>query len=339
MTLEALHGGRCSTQVVALRCGDGRRFVLKMFPQRDWRAGLVDHNVECSLWAGGTTRALPPPLACPTFDVAFHEQRAEYWMLMDDVSPGITPRGAFDAPRFRWLLDALAGLHARYWDDEAALVRVPALSLEQNVRLFAEPVIALAGRTAATGWVHSVIENFVVMRPLLPLFLDALGSRNADFYLDLCQHRSAWMAALDGVPRTLVHGDPRRANVSLLAPDHVSLFDWDLATRGPAALDLAWAWFLQFCCYAPDDGLGLADREPLRAHYIERLAQALGGRFDRTAFERAWHLSWLKTVVQIGFCLADPLSGDVSEDDAARVRVKCRESIDHLKWICDSQLR
>jgi hypothetical protein len=336
---EELHGGRCSTQVVALRCGDGQRFVLKMFPERDWRAGLVDHNVECSLWACGTTSGLPRPLSCPTFDVANHEGRAQYWMLMDDVSPGITPRGAFDAAKFRWLLDALAGLHVRYWNDDAALEGTPALSLEQNVSLFAEPVIALAGRTAATGWVLSVIENFVVMRPLLPVFLDALGSRDADFYLDLCQHRSTWVQALAGLPQTLVHGDPRRANVSLLAPGHVSMFDWDLATRGPAALDLAWSWFLQFYCYPPDDGCSLVDREPLRAYYIERLAQALGGRFDRTGFERAWHLSWLKTYIQIGFCLVDPLTGKVTEEEAERVRRKCRESIDHIKWICDAMLR
>jgi hypothetical protein len=335
---EELHGGRCSSRVVALLDADGRRFVLKIFPQRDWRAGLVDHNVECSLWAAGITPRLPHPLFCPTFDVAWHERRGEYWMLMDDVSPGITPRGTFDADRFRWLLDALAGLHACYWNDADMLERTPALSLEQNVALFAEPVIALAGRTAAVGWVQSVIENFVVMRPLVPVFLEALGGRDADFYLDLCKDRSAWVQALAGLPHTLVHGDPRRANIALLGPHHVSMFDWDLATRGPAALDLAWCWFLQFHCYPPQDGRTLADREPLRAYYIERLAQKLGARFDRTEFERAWDLSWLKTYVQLGFCLIDPLTGDVTDEEAAIILRRCRESIDHVKRICDALL-
>jgi hypothetical protein len=336
VTLEELHGGRCSSRVVALLDADGRRFVLKIFPRHDWRAGLVDHNVECSLWAAGITPGLPRPLSCPTLDVAWHERRGEYWMLMDDVSPGITPRGTFDADRFRWLLDALAGLHARYWNDTDALEHMPALSLEQNVALFADPVVALAGRTAAEGWVQSVIENFVVMRPLVPVFLDVLGGRDADVYLDLCQDRAGWLQALAALPPTLVHGDPRRANIALLAPGHVSMFDWDLATRGPAALDLAWCWFLQFHCYPPQDGRTLADREPLRDFYIERLAEKLGAPFDRTEFERAWDLSWLKTYVQIGYCSIDPLTGDVTEEEAAIVRRRCRESIDRVERICDA---
>jgi hypothetical protein len=335
---EELHGGRCSSRVVALLTADGQRFVLKTFPQRDWRAGLVDHNVECSLWAANITPRLPRPLSCPTFDVAWHDRRGEYWMLMDDVSRGITPRGTFDADRFRWLLDALASLHVRYWSDIDALAHTPALSLEQNVALFADPIVALAGRTVAVGWVQSVIENFVVLRPLVPVFLEELGGRDADFYLDLCQDRSAWVQALGGFPHTLVHGDPRRANIALLEPGHVSMFDWDLATWGPASLDLAWCWFLQFHCYPPQDGRTVADREPLRAYYIERLAQKLGARFDSTEFERAWHLSWLKTYVQLGFCLIDPLTSDVTDEEAALVRRRCRESIDHVRRICDTWL-
>ena len=51
------------------------------------------------------------------------------------------------------------------------------------------------------------------------------------------------------------------------------------------------------------------EREPLRAYYAAHLDEALGGQLDRSAFERAWELSWLKVLAQIGFCLADPLVG------------------------------
>jgi hypothetical protein len=30
--------------------------------------------------------------SCPTIDVAFHRERGECWMLMDDVSAGFAPR-------------------------------------------------------------------------------------------------------------------------------------------------------------------------------------------------------------------------------------------------------
>jgi hypothetical protein len=68
---------------------------------------------------------------------------------------------------------------------------------------------------------------------------------------------------------------------------------------------------------------------------MQRLEEALG-TLDRREFERAWDLSWLKTFAQVGFCLADPLVGEHSVQDVARVRALCRKAIGRAKRIADA---
>jgi hypothetical protein len=68
---------------------------------------------------------------------------------------------------------------------------------------------------------------------------------------------------------------------------------------------------------------------------MQRLDEALG-TLDRREFELAWDLSWLKAFAQVGFCLADPLVGEHSAQDVARVRALCRKAIDRAKRIADA---
>jgi hypothetical protein len=332
-----LDGGRISANVFSIQT-DAGAFVLKKFTPEPWRLSLFGSAFnEPALWASGLTRSrLEPPLSCPTVDVAFHRERGECWMLMDDVSAGIAPRGSFDEAAFRRLLDGLASLHGRYWEQTSSLLELPLLTLEQHVAMFTEPCAAAGGRTEPSGWVAELLDKVFLFRTYVPVLLDVLGSSDGDFYLDLCQHRERWLAPLASLPRTLVHGDIRRANVAALPPGNVSLFDWDVACQAPAAVDLTWYWFLHFWCYPPRDGRTIEDRAPLRAYYAERLDEALGGQLDRAAFDRSWDLGWLKVFAQLGFCLADALVGTPSVADIARVRVLCKKAIDEAKRIADA---
>jgi hypothetical protein len=333
-----LDGGRISANIFALKA-DAGAFVLKKFVPEPWRVALFGSAFnEPALWASGLTRSLPAPLSCPTIDVAFHSERRECWMLMDDVSAGVAPRGSFSESNFRLLLDGLARLHARHWEQGVGVADLPILSLEQHTALFTDPCAAAGGRIEPTGWVAEVLDKVFLFRTYVPVLLDALSPADADFYLDLCQHRARWLAPLSRLPQTLVHGDIRRANVATLPPGVISLFDWDFAAQAPAAADLAHYWFLHFWCYPPNDGRVPEDREPLKAYYVERLAEALGGRLDHQTFERACDLCWLKVLAQIGFCLADPLVGTPSADTVARVRALCAKAIDKARRIADAHV-
>lgn len=314
--------------------------MLKKFVSEPWRVALFGTAFdEPALWACGLTGSLPAPLSCPTIDVAYRRARGECWMLMDDVSAGVAPRGSFDAHALRLLLDGLARLHARHWEQAPGRLgseALPVLTLDQHVAMFTDPCAAAGGRVEPTGWVAEVLDKVFVFRTYVPVLLDAVSPADADFYLDLCQHRQRWLAPLSRLPQTLNHGDIRRANVAILLSGGISLFDWDFAAQAPAAADLAWYWLLHFWCYPPGDGLASEDREPLGAYYVQRLNEELGGRLDLPAFERAWELSWLKVLAQVGFCLADPLVGKPSADDVARVRALCAKAINKARRIADA---
>ena len=334
--LEAarLDGGRISANVFSLR-SDAGGFVLKKFIPEPWRVKLFGTPFnEPALWTRGLTRDLPSPLSCPTIDIAFHRRRGECWMLMDDVSRGVAPRGTFDESSFRLLLDGLARLHARYWG-QVQRAELPLLTLDQHTAMFTAPCAAAGGRTVAADWVAEVLEKVFLFRTYVPVLLDLLGSADGDFYLDLCEHRGRWLVPLSGLPQTVVHGDIRRANIAVSPDGGVSLFDWDFAARAPAAADLAWYWFLHFWCYPPNDGRPPEDRDSLKLYYMQRLEEALG-TLDRREFELAWDLCWLKVFAQLGFCLVDSLVGTHTAQELARVRALCGKAIDRAKRIADA---
>jgi hypothetical protein len=192
-----LGGGRISANVFSLKADTGA-FVLKKFAPEPWRLALFGSAFnEPALWASGLTRNLPEPLSCPTIDIAFHRDRGECWMLMDDVSAGVAPRGSFDEATFRQLLDGLARLHGRYWEQTAVLAEAPVLTLEQHTAMFTDPCAAAAGQTKPTAWVAEVLDKVFVFRTYVPVLLDVLGSTDGDFYLDLYQH---WSTATSGGP-------------------------------------------------------------------------------------------------------------------------------------------
>ena len=268
-----LDGGRISANVFSLKT-DAGAFVLKKFMPEPWRVALFGSAFnEPALWICGLTRSLPEPLSCPTIDVAFHRERGECWMLMDDVSAGVAPRGTFDEPPFACCSTAsracTRGIGSRLGSRE-----LPILTLDQHTAMFTDPCAAVGGRAEPAGWVAEVLDKVFLFRTYVPVLLDVLGSADGDFYLDLCQHRDRWLAPLSRSPQTLIHGDLRRANIAVAAVGQMSLFDWDFACRAPAAADLAWYWFLHFWCYPPRDGLAPEDREPLRDYYVQRLEEA-----------------------------------------------------------------
>ena len=325
--MEPLTGGRTGARVIALRPG----YVLKVLPRNTWRiaATQAPDAGEAPLWLSGATRELPPPLACPTVDVAVHADNDEWWMLMRDVSDGIRPRGAFTERDERVFLAAIARLHAHYWDARNGLDTLPLALVRGTTAAFAEPVAFAAGRARAPAdWVPRFVEDFTPLRMLLPRFLRMLDPDDADFYIRLASDRS-WHRGLDQATPTLNHGDLRRANISF-AGEKVSLFDWELASRAPAACDLQHHWFLHFWAYPPD-GRPPEAHAPLLEFYLAELEAVLGRPIDREEFERTWGLGWLRVMTMLGFCLAD-----VADPAAPEARQRAKAAIALARRILDA---
>jgi hypothetical protein len=324
--LEPLTGGRTGARVIAIRPG----YVLKVLPRRTWRIAAMQapEAGEGPLWLSGATRKLPAPVACPTVDVAVHADNDEWWMLMRDVSDGIRPRGAFTERDERSLLAAIARLHAHYWDGRNGLDALPLARVRGTTTAFAEPVAFAAGRAQASAdWVPRYVEDFAPLRMLLPTFLEMLGPNDADFFIRLAADRS-WHRGLDEATPTLNHGDLRRANIAF-AGDKVTLLDWEFASRGPAACDLQWHWFLHFWAYPPD-GRPPEAHAPLRDYYLAELESALGRPIHRDAFEQTWGLGWLRIMSMAGFCLAD-----VPDPAAPEARQRAKAAIALCRAILD----
>ena len=299
--LEPLTGGRTGARVTAIRPG----YVLKVLPRNTWRVEALQapDAGEGPLWLSGATRELPAPVACPTVDVAVHVDNDEWWMLMRDVSDGIRARGAFRESDERVLVAALARLHAHYWAGRNGLGSLPLAPARGATAAFAEPIAFVAGRAPASAdWVRQCADDFTPLKVLLPTFLEMLGPADADFFIQLTSDRS-WHQGLDNAAPTLTHGDLRRANIAI-AGEQVTLLDWELASRAPAACDLQWHWFLHFWAYPPD-GRPPEAWAPLRDLYLAELDAVLEQPIDREEFDRTWDLAWLRVMSTIGFCLAD----------------------------------
>lgn len=324
VAVERATGGRQSIPVLMLRSEHAGAYALKTIPESSWRTDFAGGTApEPTFWANGLTRTLPPPLACPTIELAFHEPRREYWMLMDDVGAGMLGLADHDPGRLRRLLGGLARLHARFWDRTGDLAGLPLLSIGQRAAIACEPILALAGRREPAGWIAGALDNFVLMRPLVPLFLDFLQPGERGFYLSLLEDRAPIIARLVAGPQALVHGDVWHANLALPS-GRVVLFDWDLATAGPGAFDLAWYWVLHFWCYPPADGIAPAGRAAFLAHYADEMAALLGARFERGAFDEAFDLCWLIAFSQ----LACTLTGSLTLADTPEERRRCRSAVE-----------
>lgn len=337
LTRSVLTGGRTGATVTAVRCGAGHRYVHKAVSARRGFVEALGNQGEGRFWLGGATRELPPPLCNPTLDVAYHETRDEWWLLMDDVSRGIVERDGWTEDHTLRLFAGLAELHARHWE-RADADALGLSTVTDTTGALAEPVAYVATGGEADGWVSQVADEFPVPRMLLPKFLDVLGDRDGAFYIELCTQWRRIAAALERHAPTVLHGDPRRANIAFLN-EEVGLFDWELAAVGPAATDLTWHWFLQFWAYPPADGKTVEERMWLRHLYLDRLEGRLGREIDRTAFDAAWDLGWLRVFVQLGYCLIDPLTDpNPSSETTERVTRLCRDAIAMARGIADAHV-
>jgi hypothetical protein len=254
------------------------------------------------LWTSSVMADLPASIA--TGVVAFALEKGEPArgaLLMRDVGRRLwqllerKPPGALTSDVLA-LLDRLAQLHARFWDDER--LRDPALqllSVREALLLMAPERIAHhieRGnpapylRLAAAGWERF----FELARP------DDAATLRAALGMP-----ESWVQTISALPATLVHGDVWPPNLGWLPGTRVAprrrrqalLLDWELATAGPATYDPLWlcgTWH----ALNPDHVLA-AYRARLERHLAAR-----GRRLTSATWQALADAGYLRTVLACG---------------------------------------
>jgi hypothetical protein len=253
--------------------GERRRLILKVFEQeRDWVMRLT-HDTrtrEAMLFVEGVYARMPKEIYVPVIAAA---RTGQSWAtLMQDVSsvlPGVD-RVLSDADA-RDLLEALAALHAHFWEDgalqdstlQASVLDDSVLddselglsSLEDFLMVLSP---ARVGAELEAGRTHPVLE--LAARGWRGFFEDA--PRDVGRVIrEMQEDPRALMAALEGMPQTLVHGDYKLGNLGVGrgGEPHRNLhfgkgrgqgleerrwkavvLDWQDAARGTGAMDLGY---------------------------------------------------------------------------------------------------
>jgi Phosphotransferase enzyme family len=307
-------------------------YVLKrVTPESGWLGSVSQDTLmrEVTLWESGLLNDLPNEIDTSVLQaVRGQDEAGAAWgaLLMRDESPRLM-RHPLRAPlgylpgELRRLLDILAMLHVRYWEDlrldkdrlgltptRAALLLISPVSVETRIASGdSTQYLALA----RSGW-----DEFFRLAPSA-----AAKTLRAVFAEPQC-----YIAAIQSLPKTLVHGDIWGPNLGWLpgtitAPRQgrrLLLLDWALATAGPATYDPLW---LCGTWHALD---------PVRvlAYYRARLdvyLAAHGRVLDSAAWLALADAGYLRTALTCGEALAR--TATTAPLGAARRRAEA-----HVRW-------
>nr|MBA3414134.1 phosphotransferase [Chloroflexia bacterium] len=222
--------------------GCGPRFVVKRSsPACDWivRATGDIRGREVLVWTSGLLDHLPPEITHPVLACA---RDGTGWAILmrdvaDDLIPGSAstggePIGRADYGRY---LDGLAALHAAFW--ETPRLADPDLGLCSPWHLYTTLSLETGRREAAhpNAVVRELWEGWELLATLIAPELADLLDRLATDPGPLC-------TALARYPQTLVHGDPRVANLGIERTPRrrVVLLDWHFVGPSIPGKDLAW---------------------------------------------------------------------------------------------------
>jgi hypothetical protein len=279
------YGGVSGNQFLSVETtasdGPARSYIVKR-TSPDWDIIMrITGDPACRellVWQHGLLDRLPPEAGHTVVAGAIDGNGRA--LLMRDITdlmhpcqrwpdPGWSP---LDERELLVFVDGLAALHAQFW--EAPVLLDPGLGLCELPWLYASFSPATARRERDTphsliailrdGWAQFEHEAAADLRRLV-------RALQADLR-PLCD-------ALARSPWTLVHGDPNCKNFGFERTPRpkLLLLDWQIVTRAPPAVDLAYVLAL-FSAVLP------VSYEEVINRYRACLAERLGDRFD----ERWW---------------------------------------------------
>ncbi len=283
--------------VVETNEGQGPRYILKRTSLAwDWLMRATDDRLcrSVTLWQQGLFDHLPPEIEHGT--VACALDGPGWAILMRDVEAALVPYSRFSVADNECFLDAMAALHATFFESPA--LADPALGLCK----LHHPYTMFSPRTGhreAGGQdelPRLILEGWDLLPTLVEPDVANLLQGLLDYPQPLCD-------ALRRYPQTLVHGDWRHANQGLLREGlhekqtQMVLLDWQLAVAAPPAVELG-------RCLATNSVLLPVSKEKTIAYYRQRLAHRLASRFDESWWQPQLELGLLGGFLQDGWAIA-----------------------------------
>ena len=211
----------------------GDRYVLKyQDPRDDWllRATADPGRRYVLLWERGLLARLPEVIDHAVVACTFDDGVGR--VLLRDVTDQLLPPGRpLSAHQHARFLDHMAAMHAAFWgwhDDVGLtplatryLVFSPTVARAEAARGSS----AIVPRLMGEGWAK----------------LPEASPRLADLILPLLDDPSLLVAALEGMPHTLVHGDWKAANLGTHADGRTVLLDFgEVPGEASPIADLSW---------------------------------------------------------------------------------------------------
>jgi hypothetical protein len=218
--------GRSGAALQRVTLADGRRVIVKRYDARsDFVMRMVgdDHGREVELFLSGALDDLPPTVRHPILG-AWYDDDGRGVVVMRDLGDSVlTWDHVLSAAQLRVILSGIHDLHSahrrRTEPTPTPLALVVGIFEPARIRPFVGvPLIDAALR----GW-----EYFAEVAT------DEIGQR----VLALSQDGTPLVRALEGRTPTLLHGDLATVNMAL-EPDGLTLFDWGIASVGPAEMDI-----------------------------------------------------------------------------------------------------
>ncbi|MDP1820127.1 MAG: phosphotransferase [Acidimicrobiales bacterium] len=220
------HDGRSGATLERGLLDDHHPVVIKtVVPERDLTFALGNDPTgrERRLWANGVLDELPAGTGHAVIAADWVDERLVTVMrdLGDSVLSWNRALSPSDLDR---LLGALAAVHHHFADQAPGGL----CDLRTRVSLFApdrlQPLAAThqLARAVLEGWQH---------------FIDLVPAEIAGAVLSALEHPDPLAEVLGSGTTTMCHGDAWLVNIAI-TPGDVVLLDWNLATRGPASIDL-----------------------------------------------------------------------------------------------------
>jgi hypothetical protein len=213
----------------------GTSYVVKHFTTPDWLAeGSRDTSCRSiTLFEDGVYDAVDDIIDSTVLGAA--RLGVAGWpaaMLMRDASADFIPvDAAVDLDTHRALLDAMAGLHARFWENPPGTTYMP---LVVNYE-FLSPRRAVVEREMGgdrSDVLRAVGPGWAKVAAEVPSTWSAVA--------DLLDDPVPLVTALGRGPATLLHGDWKMGNLGRRGDGRVVLVDWDRPMEASPTIDLGW---------------------------------------------------------------------------------------------------